>query len=207
MSPPPGNIQLSSEEFEALLSRLARQTLEPEDYELLIQLVQAMGWLSHELEDKKLSIRRLQRIFGIQTESARNILNDDDDDGDSGGKPGKTGGSDTLKKKKRKGHGRYGAADYTGAEQVQVELDTFQPGAPCPSCPNGRLYELSTPGTVIRVTGQPPLRATIYELQKYRCNLCGLVLTAPLPDGVSDTKYDETASAMLALLRYGGGFP
>jgi hypothetical protein len=59
MSPPPGNIQLSPEEFELLLQRLSQQALEPDDYDLLIQVVQAMGWMSHELEEKKLSIRRL----------------------------------------------------------------------------------------------------------------------------------------------------
>lgn len=75
MSLSPGNIQLSPGEFESLLQRLAQQKLEPNDYEILIQVVQAMGWMSHELEEKKLSIRRLQRIFGIQTESAWNITN------------------------------------------------------------------------------------------------------------------------------------
>ena len=88
-----------------------------------------------------------------------------------------------------------------------LELDQYKPGDRCPECPKGRLYELSNPGIVIRVKGQPPLQATIYELQKYRCNLCGAVFTAKLPEGVGATKYDETAAAMLALLRYGGGFP
>lgn len=33
------------------------------------------------------------------------------------------------------------------------------------------------------------------------------MLTAKLPEDVSDKKYDESAAAMLAMLRYGGGFP
>ena len=206
MSPPPGNIQLSPGEFEALLQRLAQQRLEPNDYDLLIRLVQAMGWMSHELEDKKLSIRRLQRIFGMKTESSRNILEDDDGD-DPSGKSGRTGRGKAKKKKKRKGHGRHGASAYSGAERIIVELDQYQPGDPCPECPKGRLYEVSSPGVVIRVTGQAPLNARVYELQKYRCNLCGLVLTAKLPKGAGDKKYDETAAAMVAMMRYGGGFP
>jgi len=205
MSPPPGNIQLRPEEFEALLQRLSQQKLESDDYGLLIRLVQAMGWMSHELEDKKLSIRRLQRIFGIKTESSRNILDGDEKNSDSN----ESGGTDPEKKKKKKskGHGRKGAEAYTGAERIMLKLDQYKPGDPCPECPKGRLYELSNPGVVIRVKGQAPLYATIYELQKYRCNLCGLVLTAKLPEGVSDKKYDETAAAMLAMMRYGGGFP
>ncbi len=211
MSPPPGNIQLSPGEFEALLQRLAQQRLEPNDYELLIRLVQAMGWMSHELEDKKLSIRRLQRIFGIKTESSRNLLGDDDEEDDSPDKSGNPGGSAGKKKKrknrKRRGHGRNGASAYSGAERIPVELESVRPGDSCPECPKGRLYELSDPGVVIRVIGQPPLKATVYELQKYRCNLCGLVLTAKLPEGVSNKKYDEAAAAMLAMIRYGGGLP
>ena len=204
MSPPPKHIDVSTLEFEALLQRLAQQKLEPDDYKLLMQIVQAMGWMSHELEEKKLSIRRLQRIFGIKTESSRNILGSNDKDSNSN----ESDKSDTKEqKKKRKGHGRNGADAYTGAKRITIEHDEYQSGDPCPECPNGRLYELSDPGVVIRVTGQPPLQATVYELQKYRCNLCGLVLSANLPEDVSDKKYDETAAAMLVMLRYGGGFP
>ena len=47
MSPPPKHIDVSTLEFEALLQRLAQQKLEPDDYKLLMQIVQAMGWMSH----------------------------------------------------------------------------------------------------------------------------------------------------------------
>ncbi len=212
MSPPPGSVQVSPEEFESLLGRLAQQRLEPNDYELLIQVVQAMGWMSHELEEKKLSIRRLQKIFGIKTESSRNVLGNKDDDQDPedndkiDGSPG-PGRRKKKKKKTRKGHGRKGADAYSGAKRIMIEHDQYQPGDLCPECPKGRLYTLSNPGTFIHVMGQPPLYATIYELQKYRCNLCGEVFTAELPEGVGEKKYDETAAAMLAMMRYGGGFP
>lgn len=206
MSPPPGNIQLSPQEFEALLQRLAQQRLKPNDYELLIQVVQAMGWMSHELEEKKLSIRRLRRLFGIKTESSKNLLKNDEDDPDPEAGSSGSGGVKSGNKK-RKGHGRNGTDAYTGAERVVIGHDEFKPGDPCPECPKGRLYELSKPGTFIHVKGQPPLYATIYELQKYRCNLCGEVFTAKLPEGVGEEKYDETAGAMLAMMRYGGGFP
>jgi hypothetical protein len=36
-----------------------------------MQVVQAMGWMSAELEEKSLSIRRLQRLFGIKTERSK----------------------------------------------------------------------------------------------------------------------------------------
>jgi transposase len=40
-----------------------------------------------------------------------------------------------------------------------------------------------------------------------RCNLCGKVFTAEAPEGVGEQKYDATAASMIALLRYGSGFP
>ena len=55
--------------------------------------------------------------------------------------------------------------------------------------------------------GRAPLEATVYELDKWRCNLCGKVFTAPLPEEAGKEKYDETAGAMVALLKYGGGLP
>ena len=59
----------------------------------------------------------------------------------------------------------------------------------------------------VRIVGRAPLEATVYELDKWRCNLCGKVFTAPLPEEAGKEKYDETAGAMVALLKYGGGLP
>ncbi len=49
--------------------------------------------------------------------------------------------------------------------------------------------------------GQAPLAATVYELDRLRCNLCGEVFTAPEPEGIGPEKYDETTAAMIALLK------
>jgi len=40
-----------------------------------------------------------------------------------------------------------------------------------------------------------------------RCNLCGEIFTAKAPEKIGDEKYDETAGTMIALLKYGSGFP
>lgn len=58
-----------------------------------------------------------------------------------------------------------------------------------------------------RIKGQAPLAATVYELEKLRCNLCGNVYTAEAPADAGEKKYDESAAAMIALLRYGSGVP
>ena len=51
--------------------------------------------------------------------------------------------------------------------------DTLKVKDLCPDCGKGKLYELESPGVLLRVVGQAPLQATVYELEKLRCNLCG----------------------------------
>jgi transposase len=105
------------------------------------------------------------------------------------------------------GHGRNGASSYTGAKQVAVPHPTRKPGDPCPGCGKGKVYPQKEPRVLVRLTGQAPLAATVYSLDRLRCNLCGEVFTAPEPEGVGPEKYDETTAAMIALLKYGSGMP
>jgi transposase len=116
-------------------------------------------------------------------------------------------GEETKKKKKSKpGHGRNGADAYPGAEPVSVPNGALKPNDPCPKCDEGKLYR-KKPSVLIRIKGIAPLHAFRYELERLRCGLCGAVFTASAPPGVGDVKYDESASAMIALLRYGCGLP
>jgi len=106
-----------------------------------------------------------------------------------------------------KGHGRNGASSYTGAQKVAVAHPTLHAGDPCPGCEKGKVYPQKEPRTLVRIVGQAPLAATVYELDRLRCNLCGEVFTAPEPEGIGPEKYDDTTAAMIALLKYGSGMP
>src|SRR5262249_3837002 len=75
-----------------------------------------------------------------------------------------------------------------------------------PACRQGTLYE-KAPGVLLRISGQPPVAATLYELQRLRCHLCGQVFTAEAPQGAGEQKYQATAGSMIALLKYGSGLP
>jgi hypothetical protein len=55
--------------------------------------------------------------------------------------------------------------------------------------------------------GQAPISATLWELEKLRCNLCGEIFTAKPPPEAGEKTYDETAASMIALLKYGNGLP
>ena len=63
------------------------------------------------------------------------------------------------------------------------------------------------PRPLVRILGQAPLHATLYALERLRCNACGEVYTAEPPEGVGPERYDETAAAMIAQLKYGSGTP
>jgi transposase len=109
----------------------------------------------------------------------------------------------TRTKKKPKGHGKNGASSYTGCEKVTVPHLSLKKGDRCPGCEKGKVYPVES-GVMVRITGSAPLKATSFECEKLRCNLCGDIFTATHNEG---PKYDPTASAMVALLRYGTGVP
>jgi transposase len=105
------------------------------------------------------------------------------------------------------GHGRNGADTYRGAKKVPVTHSKLAHGDRCPDCARGNVYTQKEPKALVRIVGQAPLAATVYELERLRCNACGQVFTAEEPEGVGPEKYDETASAMIAQLKYGSGIP
>jgi transposase len=105
------------------------------------------------------------------------------------------------------GHGRNGAEAYRSAEKVKVSHQRLAHGDRCPDCARGNVYTQKDPKALVRIVGQAPLSATVYELERLRCNTCGQVFTAVEPEGVGPEKYDETAAAMIAQLKYGSGVP
>jgi len=105
------------------------------------------------------------------------------------------------------GHGRNGANAFRGAEKVKISHPNLQSGNRCPDCGCGNVYEQKEPKVLVRIVGQAPLAATVYELERLRCNACGQVFTAQEPEEVGFEKYDETAAAMIAQLKYGSGVP
>ena len=83
----------------------------------------------------------------------------------------------------------------------------MKPGQRCPKCGKGKIYRIKEPAVLVRITGQAPLQATVYEMERWRCNLCGEVFTAEAPEEVGPAKWDEAAASMVGLLKYGTGMP
>jgi transposase len=107
----------------------------------------------------------------------------------------------------RNGHGRNGAEAFTGAHKVDIAHPHLKHGDRCPECAEGNVYGQKEPKVLVRIIGQAPLAATVYSLERLRCGTCGQVFTAQEPEGVGPDKYDETAAAMIAQLKYGSATP
>jgi transposase len=105
------------------------------------------------------------------------------------------------------GHGRNGAEAFHGAGKVDIRHQKLAHGDRCPECGKGNVYGQKEPKVLIRIVGQAPLAATVYSLERLRCGACGQLFTAQEPEGVGPEKYDETAAAMIAQLKYGAGTP
>ena len=80
-------------------------------------------------------------------------------------------------------------------------------GGRCPECEKGNLYRQKERKVLVRIVGQSPLAASVYSLERLPCGACGQVFTAQEPEGVGPEKYDVTAAAMIAQLKYGSGVP
>lgn len=198
----PKFIDLKADELEPFLQR-AKARLNQEDYETFKALVESYVYVTQMVEDKRTTINRLRKLlFGSGSEKSRDVI-----------PQAPAGPSSTMPDDaeptppKRPGHGRHGADAYDGAEKIVVPHEFLKSGDRCPDCQKGKVYQVAQPGVLVRIVGQAPVQAKVYELQKLRCNLCGKVFTAQAPQGVGSEKYDATSASMIALLKYGSGLP
>jgi hypothetical protein len=220
----PTIIELKMDKLQDILRRAETKQFEDEDYETIKVLAESYVHLTDLLKDKNTSIRRLRKmLFGAGTEKTEAVVGNEtapetpsspgEEDSTESAEETDTEGTDSETSAENKsptppkGHGRNGADAYTGAETIDVPHQTLQPGDACPNCEKGTVYETSRPGVLVRITGQAPVAAKVYKLQKLRCHLCGKVFTARPPEGVGTTKYDAKAGSMIALLKYGSGLP
>jgi transposase len=209
--------QVSIDELEAILARAERGPLSESDRQLLLSALRTLRFLTAQLEKKSISVSRLKKLlFGAATETSSNlgldgsVPDETDASSDENTQDCPSDESSTEAKPKRQGHGRNGADayTYTGVQKVHVPHETLKAGDPCPRCEKGTVYETAEPGKIVCVTGRPPLAATVYELQKLRCNLCGKIYTAQALEAAGDEKkYDAEAGSMVAQLKYGTGMP
>ena len=208
----PKIIKITPEQLFKFTAAIRESNLDSELGEMFINMMSGNQWLVTALEKGQLSIHKLRKLFNITTESMnqrKKMMQTDETAANESTKENADSGendatvTETKPKKKVKGHGRLNRDAYQGAVVFDIELPDLKPGDTCPEegC-DGRLYELSEPGVLIQITGNPVATATRYNLQKLRCAVCELIFTAPLPEGVEDTKYTNSLIAMLMIHKY-----
>jgi transposase len=212
-------VEVDSDRLEEVLRRV-EQSLDEKDSALVRAVFESYVYVTDLVEDKNTSIRRLRQLFfGARTEKTEAVVGQKTEKSDAAsprdtvadasfaaGDKNTDESTESDAGAASKGHGRNGADAYRAAARIDVPHPSLTAGDACPACGQGTVYE-KAPGVLVRITGQPPLAATIYQLQKLRCHLCGQVFTAAAPQVAGDQKYDATAGSMIGLLKYGSGLP
>ena len=221
-------LELDIQKTEQLLARVHR-TMNQDDADLIRRVFESYSYVSDLVEDKETTIARLRQLFfGSKSEKKKDVLGDSDAKDASETEPSvqdsdndsqsnndevssvdqdENGPTETQSSgSRRRGHGRNSADEFRGGDQVTVLHESLEEGDTCPDCLKGTLNE-SPPGVFVRIVGRAPLHSTVYRTEKLRCNLCGNIFTAPLPEEAGSQRYDETAASMIALLKYGSGLP
>src|SRR5262247_4635448 len=162
-------------------------------------------------------------IFGRKSEKNKKEKEKDGKDGDQTSECGSGAGESGEQRREPRnekdekagaesedfrGHGRNRVSAYPGAKKVRCRHRELQSGHDCPDlrC-EGRVYPVLRPHQFTQFTGQPAITVTIYEQEVMRCNDCGKEYEAPLPEGVSAKRYDETADATIAIIKSGLATP
>ena len=198
-------IEVNLEELAALVERARQGPLSEPDCQRLEEAIQALSYLIERIGEKNTTISQLRALLTKpSTEKTSKVL---EQAGIQAPPRNSPPANPNQNKKPKPGHGRNGAQAYGGAERIKVPHGSLKPGDHCPECLQGKVYLQKDPGLRIRVVGQAPMAARVYELERLRCHLCGEVYEAEAPPEVGEEKYDASAAAMIALLKYGSGVP
>lgn len=217
--------QIDPAEIEILIQKIEQNKLDERERRLIVTLLRTFLYVVAQLQEKKITLLKLKEmIFGRKSEKNKREKEKPGEgeketaEGDpEGGGAGEQSHEPRNEKQEsdgamcapdKRGHGRNPVSAYPGAKKVRCQHRKLQPGQSCPlSRCEGRIYPVIRPHQFTQFTGQPAITVTIYEQEVLRCNDCGKEYEAPLPDGVSPKRYDETADAQVAISKCGLATP
>ena len=215
-------LDINDAEIDALLQK-ASHALEPAEVDTLRNLINTLKYITDELDKKRVSVKRLQTmLFGSSSERKSSPRLKDllkkvaqaeeklaEHNAAEGGDADESDGVHSPHPQETtQGHGRRSAADYSGGEHAHVSHPHVKPKDPCPKCPKGKVYKQKHPKVLVRLTGSAPIQAKVWSYDWFRCNLCGYIINAPLPQEAGPPeKFDESVTSTVGLLRYGFGMP
>ena len=168
MNPPPV-AELSMDELKHILARARVEQLSEDDCRKLKAIMETLIYVRELAEDQDTTIDQLRRILArSSSEKLRDIFSDSDakEKSKTGAEPegAPASGAPPKPSSKLNGHGRNGASAYAGAHRIPVAHRLLKTGDRCPDCQKGKLYQQPAPGMLMRIVGQAPIQATVYEL-------------------------------------------
>ncbi len=176
MNKKPKRLLLKKSHLKELKKRIAKRSLDDKDWDVLDGMADTIDFLYTVIDEKGISLRRLLKyMLGAPTETCKKLL------GENNPEPPPAASLVDPDRPKPKGHGRNGAGVYDNANKVTIVHPNLKSGDPCPECDKGKVYEMTLPSVIVRVVADAPLKATVYELLRLRCNLCGKIFTPELP--------------------------
>jgi len=201
-------IEMTPKEVEEFLSGI-KGKLETREEDVVVGMAASLQMLIAEVKRGKVAFARIEAIlFGAKTEKTSKICPESKEEGDADSDKKEDKGEEKDEEKvKKPGHGPNGVKGLPGAQSTRVNHESLKSGDPCPECPKGKIYPLPDYGVMVRFIGMAPIKATVYELEKFRCNACGSIFTAVPPEEAGPKKYDETVSAAVGMVKYGAGVP
>jgi transposase len=215
--------QIDPSEIEVLIQKIEQNKLDERERRLIASLLRTFLYIVAQLQEKKITLLKIKdMIFGRKSEKNKKEKagKDGDQTSESGSGEGDSGEQRREPRNEKdesagaesasasRGHGRNPVSAYPGAKKVRCRHRELQSGHDCPDlrC-EGRVYPVLRPHQFTQFTGQPAITVTIYEQEVMRCNDCGKEYEAPLPEGVSPKRYDETADTAMAIIKSGLATP
>jgi transposase len=217
--------QVDPTEIEILIEKFEQNKLEERERRLIVALLRTFLYIVAQLQEKKITLLKIKEmIFGRKSEKNKKEKEKAGKGGDQASEGGEGVGESGEQSREprnekdesaggesasaRRGHGRNPVSAYPGAKKVRCRHRELQSRHDCPDirC-EGKVYRVLRPHQFTQFTGQPAITVTIYEQEVMRCNDCGKEYEAPLPEGVSPKRYDETADAQIAIIKSGLATP
>jgi len=231
----PDVVSISEAELDALIERVREaQThelaLSPADYQLLLNVILTLASVQERLSETGQTIAKLRKLLGMvpstekldalkrQGEAASGASGDAGASGaaeegaaaaDADDKPSTRGSAD-KERKSRRGGGKT-KPPKPDPTIVHHKFEDMSRGETCPACLLGKVYKYE-PAQFVRVTGHSPYSAERHVREQLRCNACGQIFTAPLPDAVQadgdvGQLYGHSARSLMAINKYIAGSP
>lgn len=229
----PKQIELTMEERTALIERIKNNALTAGDAEILTGIIDFNLWLQHSIQEKNISINKLKRAFGSNSEKrSKGKKNKSSKGNDKSASQKESPATDSNERTNIEtenieevsltsepttescantrqyvpNKGRLGHEAYTGAETIVIEAP-YKPGDPCPNDLCDGVLRIISPGNVIKIVGESFAKAIRYEIETLRCSLCDEYFSSELPEHVCADKYDPAFKARLCVYRHFLGVP